>query len=81
MLERIEGDHGDPADYLPYDSAEGGYQAAPTCAPCELITEHLPLALAPRPDDVIQGAIHDRTPAADWCDRDPIALGTFEVLN
>lgn len=81
MLERIEEDYEDATGVLPYESAEGGYQAAPTYTSWELLTEQIPLDLAPQYLDSLLGAIEARIPDYAWCDRDPFALSNFELLS
>lgn len=81
ILERAEQDYGDPADWLPYDSGEGGYQAASTFTTWELLREHLPLSLAPAQNDAVLDALQELMPASDWCERDPLSLSTFQVLR
>ena len=81
IWKRVEQDFEDPANALPYENREGGYQGAPIFTSRDLFTEHIELDLAPDHHDAFIDALLDARENADWCQRDPFGLSLFEALH
>lgn len=76
ILDRISQDYCDPADVLAYD---GGY-VGPTYTTRELLTEQVPLDLAPDHEEAVLDELVDRLPEA-WARRDTYYANEYEVLD
>ena len=75
----IERHYGDPANWLPYESAEGGYQGE-TFEIDELITDQLGITFPNDSDGHLFEAICDGMDNQLWCEKDPFGLNPEERL-
>jgi hypothetical protein len=79
MRECIAGNYGDPAEWLPYDSAEGGYQGV-TFDTYDLVNEELGLDFPNDQDGSLSQAVQNGLGDSIWCETDPFGLSPGDRL-
>ena len=76
----VEKEYDNAADWLPYESAEGGYQGL-YWKPYELIQDELELELPNDDCGVLFDRLSDSLDGIEWCESDPYGLNPFELAK
>jgi hypothetical protein len=79
VLECLEAHYDDPADCLPYESAEGGYQLATVLTTSQIIRKEFNVLFDF--GDPLIAALDELLPDRVWCERDPLRLNEHERLR
>ena len=69
------------ANWLPWESGEGGWQLGKVWDTFDLMFDHLQIGVARDGSDALMGAMMDRLGHDDWCERDPVGEDPFEALR
>ena len=76
MRECLESEYDDAANWLPYESAEGGFQGT-TWDTYDLIYDHLQVDVE---SDELRSALLDAIGDQIWCERNPFSLSLEDTL-
>ena len=77
----VEKEYDDAADWLYYESAEGGYQGGDHWDSYELIQEQLELDLPNDDSEALLERLSDSLAGVEWCKSDPYGLNPFELAK
>ena len=80
MVMSIQKEYDDAANWLPYETAEGGYQGN-TWTTCDLLTDELGLKLPNDRNGRLLDSLVGQMPDFVWCESDPYGLNEVQLAR